>query len=174
MSAAWTMSKPSNEWRFITSYSASVSRLGLLRIASGTPILANVVQQAAEPHAGQAIAVEAELGGDHRAQLRHGLAVAAGVGILGVGGARERAGQRAAVVLVLGVVRGARAGLHVRAVDGGVLVDALRADEREVGLAPELVLGAQLERLGDARRHGERDAVVAGLGCRPQSLDELH
>ncbi len=39
MSAAWTMSKPSSEWRFMTSYSASVSPLGLLRIASGTPIL---------------------------------------------------------------------------------------------------------------------------------------
>ena len=33
------MSNPSSEWRFITSYSTSVSRLGLLRIASGTPIL---------------------------------------------------------------------------------------------------------------------------------------
>jgi hypothetical protein len=49
--------------------------------------------------------------------------------------------------------------LHVRAEDRDLLVHALGADQREVGLAHERVLGAQLERLGDAGGHRERHAV---------------
>ncbi len=53
-------------------------------------------------------------------------------------------------------------------------MDALGADQREVGLAHQLVLGAQLERLGDAGGHRERHAVLARLRGGAQALGELH
>ena len=53
-------------------------------------------------------------------------------------------------------------------------MDALGADEGEVGLADELVLGAQRERLGDAGGRGEGPgAVGAGLRRVAQALGEL-
>jgi hypothetical protein len=87
----------------------------------------------------------------------------------------EGARERARVLLVLG---GAGVGvggeLHVRPVDRHVLADALGTDQGEVGLADELVARAQPERLGDARRRGERDAVDALARERPDTLGELH
>ena len=94
MSAASTMSPPSSEWRFISSNSASVSAAGLLRIASGTPILPTSCSRPPRRTRATRSRLEPELGGDHRAQLRHRLAVAARVGVLGVDGESERARQR--------------------------------------------------------------------------------
>ena len=72
------------------------------------------------------------------------------------------------VVVLVGVAVGPRS--QVGPVDDDVLVDALGADEREVGLADQLVLGAQPERLGDAGRGGEG---VGGLRGLAQALSEL-
>ena len=76
------------------------------------------------------------------------------------------------VLVLLAAARGA--GGQVGAVDDDVLVDALGADEGQVGLAEELVLGPQRERLGDAGGGGEGPrAVRAGLRRRAQALGEL-
>ena len=56
------------------------------------------------------------------------------------------------VLVLLTVAVGARC--QVGAVDDDVLVDALGADEGEVGLPDELVLGAQRESLRDAGGRG--------------------
>ena len=134
---------------------------GLVEDRVGHADLADVVQQAGQPHARQAVALEAELGGDHArtAARRSG----SGCGCRSPW--RRRPGParwRACGCGARPRPRGRRpAGLHVGPVDRDVLVDALGADQREVGLAHQLVLGAELERLGDARGDGERDAVVA-------------
>jgi hypothetical protein len=138
----------------------------------GDADLADVVQQAGEPHAPEPLAGEAELGRDRGGELRNRLAVAAGVGVLRVDGAGQRARQRARVVLVLGD-RVAGRQLEVGVVDRDVLVDALGADEGEVGLADEVVARAQSERLRDPGGRGERRAVGAVARERPDALGEL-
>ena len=82
---------------------------GLVEDRVGHADLAHVVQQPGQAQAREPPGVEAQLGADQAAQLRHGLAVAARVGVLGVDGARERAGEGARVMLVL-LRRGRRRG----------------------------------------------------------------
>ena len=74
---------------------------GLVEDRVGDADLAHVVQQPGQAQAREPPGLEAQLGADEPAQLRDGLAVAARVGVLGVDRARQRAGQRARVVLVL-------------------------------------------------------------------------
>src|SRR3954447_4662531 len=173
MSAARTMSQPRSEWRCMTSYSASVSFAGLLRIASGTPILPTSWSRPASRMRPSRSEREAELGRDRGRELRDGLAVAARVGVLRVDRAGQRARERARVVLVLGDgVAGGQ--LEVGPVDRDVLVHALGAEEREVGLADEVVPATEAEGLGDPGGRRERWAVRAVAGERADALGELH
>ena len=70
---------------------------GLVEDRVGHADLADVVQEPGEAHARDPLGAQVELGGDERAQLGDGLAVAAGVGVLGVDGEREGVGERAGV-----------------------------------------------------------------------------
>ena len=88
-------------------------RGGLVEDRVGDADLAHVVQQAGQAQAREPRRSRPSSAPISAAQLRDGLAVAARVGVLGVDRARERAGQRARVVLVLLAPRsapGARSG----------------------------------------------------------------
>ena len=140
----------------------------LLQDGIGNADLADVVHEPGEPDRGDVLVVELQVGGEQDTELGDRLGVAAGVGVLGVDGARQRGREGAAVTaLVLGIgrVRVRHAGHEQH----GFPIGGLGLQQRDVGLPDENVAGGELVRLGDSDAHLDRSGVELAV----QALGEL-
>jgi hypothetical protein len=148
-------------------------RARLLQDGIGDADLADVVQQAGQAQPADVAGAHAQLLTDQPTQLGDGLAVAVGVGVLGVDRARQCGGQRVGVALLGDLVGRGQRRLQRLVVEQAAAVAALCLDQRQVGAADQAVAAERRAGLGNAAAGRGRPRLGGGGHGGLQVLDEI-